>query len=213
MVVLTIEQIQKEVAGFFNIPVEKLSEDTRKRNIVKPRQIAMSLSHEFKTGSDEVIGKSFGRDRTTVIHALKIVKRDYDTNPSYACEFNKIEYILKEKGGIEIWKTIPGLENYYEASTFGRIRALPRVISLKNGIKYKSPEKLISYKEEIALTFKGKRIRRGFLRLIATTWIPNPNNLGFAIKKDPYGNEYIDNIEWSNNRWSEGKIRNFHKSY
>ena len=38
-----------------------------------------------------------------------------------------------EEGTEEIWKPIPGYEGYYEASSFGRIKSLPRRFVRKDG--------------------------------------------------------------------------------
>jgi hypothetical protein len=197
METLTIETVKIEVAKFFNLPVERLSEDTRKKEIVKPRQIAMFLSRELKIGSDEFIGSSFNRDRTSVVHSCKTVVSDCATNKKYAHEFEEIDEKLKVLFNIERWRPIYGFEDYYEASNFGNIRSVNRVINLKNGFKLKRKGKIRSCSNEICLNFKGKILRRNYLRLIASTWIPNPHNLRFAIKKDIHGNNHIDNIEWS----------------
>ena len=35
----------------------------------------------------------------------------------------------------EIWKDVPGYENYYQASNLGRVRSLDRTITNNNGVK------------------------------------------------------------------------------
>ena len=71
---VTIENIQKTVAEYFNIRLSELSDKTRTRSIVRPRQIAMSISKELTSKSLPEIGKAFGgRDHTTVLHACRKV--------------------------------------------------------------------------------------------------------------------------------------------
>jgi chromosomal replication initiator protein len=71
---LSIDTIQKMVAEYFQIPQEKLKEQTRKREYVQARQIAMYFCKEFTKSSLKTIGLHFGgRDHSTVIHALSTV--------------------------------------------------------------------------------------------------------------------------------------------
>lgn len=78
---VTIENIQKTVAGYFKIRVGDLLSKSRSRSITRPRQMAMSLAKELTTHSLPEIGDAFGgRDHTTVLHACRKIKelRDAD---------------------------------------------------------------------------------------------------------------------------------------
>jgi hypothetical protein len=197
MVVLTIEQIQKEVAGFFNIPVERLSEDTRKRDIVKPRQIAMSLSHEFKTGSDRIIGNKFNRDRTSVIHACTTVSNESRTNKKYASEVLELRRKLENVFGNEEWKDIPGFEELYQASNFGNIRRLSKIVNSRSGRSYYIESKIFKCRDEVRFYKKNISYRKSFIHTVAITWIPNPDNFRYAVKIDSKKGLEINNIKWS----------------
>ncbi|MFC1477295.1 chromosomal replication initiator protein DnaA [candidate division KSB1 bacterium] len=71
---LSIEDIQKVVAGHYGIHENLLREKTRKKEIVLPRQIAMFLVKELTNHSLKTIGLHFGgRDHSTVLHALNSV--------------------------------------------------------------------------------------------------------------------------------------------
>jgi len=72
---VTIDNIQKTVAGYFKIRVADLLSKSRSRSITRPRQIAMSLAKELTSHSLPEIGDAFGgRDHTTVLHACRKVK-------------------------------------------------------------------------------------------------------------------------------------------
>ena len=72
---ITIDNIQKTVAGYFHIRVGDLHSKSRSRSITRPRQIAMSLAKELTSHSLPEIGDAFGgRDHTTVLHACRKVK-------------------------------------------------------------------------------------------------------------------------------------------
>jgi len=72
---VTIENIQKTVAGYFKIRLSDLLSRSRSRSITRPRQIAMSLAKELTSHSLPEIGEAFGgRDHTTVLHACRKVR-------------------------------------------------------------------------------------------------------------------------------------------
>ena len=71
---ITIENIQKTVAEYYNIRISDLLSKRRNRSITRPRQLAMAITRELTSHSLPEIGDSFGgRDHTTVIHACKKV--------------------------------------------------------------------------------------------------------------------------------------------
>ena len=70
---ITLDNIKKEVAGYFNIRLNDLNSVRRTRMLARPRQIAMSLAKELTQHSFTEIGDSFGKDHTTVLHAHRKV--------------------------------------------------------------------------------------------------------------------------------------------
>lgn len=86
---VTVNNIQKVVADYYNIRVSELHSKRRNRQVARPRQLAMALAKELTTMSLPDIGDAFGgRDHTTVLHACRKVdeltkadaniKQDYD---------------------------------------------------------------------------------------------------------------------------------------
>ena len=72
---VTIPNIQRVVADYYNIKTSELLSKRRNRSITRPRQIAMALSKELTNHSLPEIGDAFGgRDHTTVIHACDKTK-------------------------------------------------------------------------------------------------------------------------------------------
>ncbi|UTW55314.1 chromosomal replication initiator protein DnaA [Kordiimonas sp. SCSIO 12610] len=72
---VTIDEIQRKVAEYYNIRLAEMLSDRRARNIVRPRQIAMYLSKEMTKNSLPEIGRRFGgRDHTTVMHGIRKVE-------------------------------------------------------------------------------------------------------------------------------------------
>lgn len=73
--IITIETIQKEVAGFFDVKVSDLKSSKKHKNISLPRQIAMFLSRKYTVASFPEIGERFGgKDHSTVIHAVRKIE-------------------------------------------------------------------------------------------------------------------------------------------
>jgi chromosomal replication initiator protein len=70
---LTAVMIGEFVSSQFNVSVLDMQSRTRKKAIVFPRQVAMYLSRAHTRQSLADIGKAFGRDHATVLHAIKVV--------------------------------------------------------------------------------------------------------------------------------------------
>ncbi|HEU4620355.1 MAG TPA: chromosomal replication initiator protein DnaA [Gammaproteobacteria bacterium] len=88
---VTVENIQKTVAGYFKIRVSDLLSKRRSRSIARPRQMAMALAKELTTHSLPEIGDAFGgRDHTTVLHACRRVKALRETETRVAEDYNNL---------------------------------------------------------------------------------------------------------------------------
>jgi chromosomal replication initiator protein len=75
--------VLKTVADFYNISLADLTKRSRKKEVVKPRQVAMYLLREEVTLSFPEIGhKLGGRDHSTVIHACDKIKKEESADDS-----------------------------------------------------------------------------------------------------------------------------------
>ena len=71
---ISIDNIQKTTAEYYNIKVSDLLSKRRSRTIARPRQMAMAMAKELTNHSLPEIGDAFGgRDHTTVLHACRKV--------------------------------------------------------------------------------------------------------------------------------------------
>ena len=92
---ITIENIQKTVAEYYNIRVSDLHSKRRSRSITRPRQVAMAVSKELTKNSLPEIGDLFGgRDHTTVIHACKKVEELKSNDIKILEDYNNIKRLL-----------------------------------------------------------------------------------------------------------------------
>jgi chromosomal replication initiator protein len=93
---ISVENIQKTVADFFNIKVADMYSKKRPANIARPRQIAMYLAKELTQKSLPEIGELFGgRDHTTVLHAVRKIAGDRAKSPELNHELHVLEQTLK----------------------------------------------------------------------------------------------------------------------
>ena len=93
---ISVENIQKTVADFFNIKITDMHSKRRPANIARPRQIAMYLTKELTQKSLPEIGELFGgRDHTTVLHAVRKIAADRSKNPECNHELHILEQTLK----------------------------------------------------------------------------------------------------------------------
>jgi chromosomal replication initiator protein len=93
---ISVENIQKTVADFFNIKIADMYSKKRPANIARPRQIAMYLAKELTQKSLPEIGELFGgRDHTTVLHAVRKIAADRSKSPECNRELHVLEQTLK----------------------------------------------------------------------------------------------------------------------
>ena len=95
---LSAQQIIKKIALFYEVPEKYLFEKTRRKEVVKPRQIAMYLLREDFNGSFPYIGQKFGgRDHTTAIHAYSKIAMDLKKDERLKEELKTIRAQLYEE--------------------------------------------------------------------------------------------------------------------
>ncbi|KPJ54665.1 hypothetical protein AMJ47_03875 [Parcubacteria bacterium DG_72] len=85
------EKIIRAVSAFYNLKEKDILTTSRKKEIVKPRQIAMFFLRRELKSSFPFIGRKFGgKDHTTAIHAYNKIVKEIDMNESLAEEINLI---------------------------------------------------------------------------------------------------------------------------
>jgi len=85
------KKIAESVAEFYNITMEDLIKQSRKKEFVKPRQVAMYLIRKELDNSFPSIGDFFGgRDHTTVMHAVDKVDKLINLKASFKQEVDLI---------------------------------------------------------------------------------------------------------------------------
>ena len=92
---VSVKHVVSKVAEFYGIDEESIYEKTRRREVVRPRQVIMYLLREDFSVSYPTIGSKLGgRDHTTVIHSCEKGKRDVLTDRELAKEIQDIRGLL-----------------------------------------------------------------------------------------------------------------------
>lgn len=93
---VSMDNIRKVVAEFYDISVKDLMGKKRLRHIARPRQVAMSLARELTNNSFTEIGQSFGgRDHTTVMHACEKVQELCVSDLMFDKDYRSLKLMLQ----------------------------------------------------------------------------------------------------------------------
>lgn len=92
---ISVEEVVRRIAQYYDVQEKSIYEKTRKKEVVKPRQVIMYVLREEMNVSYPSIGEKLGgRDHTTVIHSCEKVKEEVKRNPSLEQEIEHIRSII-----------------------------------------------------------------------------------------------------------------------
>jgi len=88
---ISIDKIIEVISEHFDVNIEAMASQSRKRTVLYPRQMAMYFLVKYTQLSLDAIGGMFGgRDHTTVIAASRSIRDWMDTYENVACEVREI---------------------------------------------------------------------------------------------------------------------------
>lgn len=99
----------------------------------------------------------------------------------------------------EVWKPVPNYEGLYEISNLGKIRSLYYIThnTFYNRIRVMKPQNNGTGYLKVQLYKNGKKEAYLIHRLVASVFIPNPENLPQVNHKDENKlNNNVENLEW-----------------
>ena len=92
---VSVDEVVRRIAGYYEIAEKSIYEKTRKKEVVKPRQIIMYiLREEFNVSYPSIGEKLGGRDHTTVIHSCEKIKEEIKSNSSLEQELDHIRSLI-----------------------------------------------------------------------------------------------------------------------
>lgn len=93
---LAVSDVVDKVARYFDIEPASIYEKTRRKEVVKPRQLIMYILREDFQVSYPAIGQKLGgRDHTTVIHSCEKIKHEIKSDSELEEEVSQIRLLLK----------------------------------------------------------------------------------------------------------------------
>ncbi|MEX0912933.1 MAG: chromosomal replication initiator protein DnaA [Candidatus Paceibacterota bacterium] len=93
---MSVEDVVEKISQYFNIESKSIYEKTRRKEVVKPRQLIMYILREDFLVSYPNIGQKLGgRDHTTVIHSCEKIRNEIKQNSTLEDEISQIRQLLK----------------------------------------------------------------------------------------------------------------------
>jgi len=94
---MSIDNIQRVVAEYFNLSPNDLKGKKKTKKIVFPRQLAMYIAREITDFSTNELGEAFGgRDHATVLYSLDKIKGQLLTDPALLSQIDNLKRMIKE---------------------------------------------------------------------------------------------------------------------
>lgn len=92
---VSTKDVIKLIADFYNISEDSVLDKTRKKEVVKPRQVIMYILREdFNISFPSIGDKLGGRDHTTVIHSCEKIKEDLKSDSVLMEEISQIRAMM-----------------------------------------------------------------------------------------------------------------------
>ncbi|MBI2030827.1 chromosomal replication initiator protein DnaA [Candidatus Kaiserbacteria bacterium] len=93
---VSVEEVVRRIAHYYDIAEKSIYEKTRKKEVVRPRQVIMYvLREEFNISYPSIGEKLGGRDHTTVIHSCEKIKEEMKTNNSLEAEIEHVRSLIQ----------------------------------------------------------------------------------------------------------------------
>lgn len=93
---VSVKEVIKTIADYYDVEEDSIYQKTRRKEVVKPRQLIMYILREDFHISYPTIGEKLGgRDHTTVIHSCEKIKTEVKSDSLLAQEITQIRTLLK----------------------------------------------------------------------------------------------------------------------
>jgi chromosomal replication initiator protein len=86
----SLDEIVELVSRAYSLSIDELSGPSRRRHVLRPRQIGMYLCRLYTDASFKEIGRTFRRDPTTVMHAIETLEKRIVERPQLRYELETL---------------------------------------------------------------------------------------------------------------------------
>lgn len=92
---ISVTDVVKKIAEYYEVEEQNIYKKTRKKEVVRPRQVIMYILREDFAISYPSIGEKLGgRDHTTVIHSCEKIKNEIKTDTMLDQEINHVRTLI-----------------------------------------------------------------------------------------------------------------------
>jgi len=95
---ISVEQILKSVAAVFQVRISDLRGSIRTKEVALPRQVAMYLACKLINESLQMLGASFGKTHSTILHARKCIEKKLSEDEMLRRQINIVERNIMGSG-------------------------------------------------------------------------------------------------------------------
>lgn len=88
---VSVEQILKSVAAVFDVRIAALKGTVRTKEVALPRQVAMYLACKLINESLQMLGASFGKTHSTLLHACKTIEKKISSDETLRRQIGMVE--------------------------------------------------------------------------------------------------------------------------
>lgn len=93
---ISVEEVLKAVAASFQVRMNDLKGTTRRKEIALPRQLAMYLAKELVDEPLMMLGASFGKTHSTILHACKAIEKKLTEDVNLLRQMELIRHHLQK---------------------------------------------------------------------------------------------------------------------
>ena len=90
---ITVDLIKQVVCSHYKISVSDIVSKSRKKSIVRPRQLAIYLARKYTDQPLQVISKNFNRYHTTAIHSIAVVEKSLKSDKTLS---KQLDYLCQK---------------------------------------------------------------------------------------------------------------------
>ena len=93
---LVADRARLVVSALFHVSIEEITSKKRTDRIAWARQVAMVMTHRISDCTLEEVGRIFGKDHGTVIHAERVVQQRTSMGHRFSQQVELVEQKLRE---------------------------------------------------------------------------------------------------------------------